>query len=276
MAILHCRGAVFAHGGAPPLFNNVDFTLTPGWYGLVGANGAGKTTLLALIAQSLAPVAGSIDWVPKSRHVAQCLQLVPQTATGALQTFAEAQDRASRIVRDRLRLDIEALQRWTSLSFGGRKCWQIGAVLAQEPDVLLLDEPTNHLDAPGRDILLSALRNFRGVGVVVSHDRALLNALTHKTLRIAHKQVSMLPARYGRGAFVGAFGIVFGGRSSAVAIIFVTHSLLAATAGLGLRLKLACTFKLAPRVVDLCLVMLPLILCGLRLRQPHSRENVMP
>ncbi len=180
----------------PPLFNNVDFTLTPGWYGLVGANGAGKTTLLALIAQALAPVAGSIDWVPKSRHVAQCLQLVPLTATGALQTFAEAQDRASRIVRDRLRLDIDALQRWTSLSFGERKRWQIGAVLAQEPDVLLLDEPTNHLDAPGRNVLLSALQNFRGVGVVVSHDRALLNALTHKTLRIAQKQVSMLPASY--------------------------------------------------------------------------------
>ena len=77
-----------------------------------------------------------------------------------------------------------ALERWSTLSPGERKRWQIGAALAREPDVLLLDEPTNHLDAEAREWLVSALRRFRGVGVLVSHDRELLEALTTSTLRV--------------------------------------------------------------------------------------------
>jgi ATPase subunit of ABC transporter with duplicated ATPase domains len=50
--------------------------------------------------------------------------------------------------------------------------------------VLLLDEPTNHLDREGRALLLDVLVRFRGIGIVVSHDRALLNALTAVTLRL--------------------------------------------------------------------------------------------
>src|SRR5207253_11395275 len=50
--------------------------------------------------------------------------------------------------------------------------------------VLILDEPTDHLDADARDILLTSLAGFRGVGIVVSHDRTLLNDLTWHTVRV--------------------------------------------------------------------------------------------
>ena len=70
------------------------------------------------------------------------------------------------------------------LSPGQRKRWQIGTALFAEPDVLLLDEPTNHLDLRGRNILLQALHRFRGVGLVVSHDRELLDDLTTHTVRL--------------------------------------------------------------------------------------------
>ncbi|HVH97864.1 MAG TPA: hypothetical protein VM869_04115, partial [Enhygromyxa sp.] len=60
---------------------------------------------------------------------------------------------------------------------GERKRWQLGAALADEPSLLLCDEPGNHLDAHGRALLLAALREFVGVGVIVSHDRDLLDAL---------------------------------------------------------------------------------------------------
>jgi ATPase subunit of ABC transporter with duplicated ATPase domains len=50
----------------------------------------------------------------------------------------------------------------------------------------VLDEPTNHLDAEARAFLVAALRRFAGVGVLVSHDRELLDALCAETVRVAH------------------------------------------------------------------------------------------
>jgi ATPase subunit of ABC transporter with duplicated ATPase domains len=88
-------------------------------------------------------------------------------------------------IRGRLALDPAAIARWTSLSLGERKRWQIGAALVETPNVLLLDEPTNHLDTRARELLVAALARFRGIGVVVSHDRALLDALTEMTLRLS-------------------------------------------------------------------------------------------
>ncbi|HRC56454.1 MAG TPA: ATP-binding cassette domain-containing protein, partial [Kofleriaceae bacterium] len=70
--------------------------------------------------------------------------------------------------------DPDALPRWTSLSPGERKRWQLAAALADDPDLLLLDEPTNHLDAQARATVEDAMRAFSGVGLLVSHDRALL------------------------------------------------------------------------------------------------------
>ena len=60
------------------------------------------------------------------------------------------------------------------MSPGERKRWQVASALAADPDVLLLDEPTNHLDGEARRGLVEALRRFDGVGLLVSHDRRLL------------------------------------------------------------------------------------------------------
>lgn len=59
-----------------------------------------------------------------------------------------------------------------------------GGGLWSEPEVLLLDEPGNHLDVEGLALLREALGEFGGVGVIVSHDRALLDEATKATLRL--------------------------------------------------------------------------------------------
>ena len=76
-----------------------------------------------------------------------------------------------------LSLRADELARWPTLSPGERKRWQVGAALAARPDVLILDEPTNHLDAEARAVLVAVLERFSGIGVLVSHDRELLDAL---------------------------------------------------------------------------------------------------
>ena len=103
-------------------------------------------------------------------------------------------------LRGRLGLVPRDVERWASLSPGERKRWQIGAALARAPDVLLLDEPTNHLDVDGRALLVGALRRFRGVGVVVSHDRALLDELPRATLRVHDARVTLHAGGYAEAA----------------------------------------------------------------------------
>jgi ATPase subunit of ABC transporter with duplicated ATPase domains len=195
MEALLARGVAFAHGDAAPLFDHVDLHLSSGWYGLVGANGSGKSTLLRLLSGELRPDAGHVRLEPTDAAVVMCAQDVhlPGEDIGAL---AERDDADAYRLRATLALDPGVLARWPNLSPGERKRWQVGGALAREPDLLLLDEPTNHLDAEARDWLLSALQRFRGIGVVVSHDRALLAALTRRTLRILDGRVDGMPGAY--------------------------------------------------------------------------------
>jgi len=196
MPSIRALGASFAHHDAVPLFESADFVLTSGWTGLVGPNGAGKTTLLRLLAGELRPNSGSLRFEPERPLVHLCPQRVDEPDEAVVDLAWDASGPALRL-KDELSLDFEMLQRWPSLSPGERKRWQIGSALARLPDILLLDEPTNHLDANARDRLLRALRRFNGVGVVVSHDRALLTELTERTLWIEAGEIEVFRTGYG-------------------------------------------------------------------------------
>jgi ATPase subunit of ABC transporter with duplicated ATPase domains len=113
--------------------------------------------------------------------------------------LGRASEGEARRIRGQLALEIDELQRWGSLSPGERKRWQVGAALSSDPDVLILDEPTNHLDADARSRLIAALRGFRGIGIVVSHDRTLLGALTNRTIRMERGEI-----RSWRGSYAAA------------------------------------------------------------------------
>jgi ATPase subunit of ABC transporter with duplicated ATPase domains len=139
--------------------------------------------LLGLLAGTLAPDRGAVRRLPPDLRVRSCPQGGEDLEAG-IRAFAGAHGGLASKLRGRLALDACMLERWPSLSPGERRRWQVGTALAGDPDVLLLDEPTNHLDREGRALLLDVLVRFRGIGVVVSHDRALLNALTAVTLRL--------------------------------------------------------------------------------------------
>jgi len=197
MPALRLERLTFAYRDEAPILAAADLDLPAGWTGLTGENGAGKTTLLRLVEGDLAPSEGRVLLGPPGARVVLCPQSVEQSDP-AIEALAARADGAAVRLRARLALDPAALARWATLSPGERKRWQLGGALAQEPDVLLLDEPTNHADAAARAVLADALSAFRGVGLLVSHDRALLTALCERTLRLHRGALDLFPGRYGQ------------------------------------------------------------------------------
>lgn len=170
---------------AEPVLSEVELELDRGWYGLVGENGAGKSTLLSIVCGERAPTAGR---VLASGPVVR----VPQESTSPTAEvfhFAEDEGGEARALRRDARLEPAMLSRWASLSSGERKRWLIAAAVWTRPEILLLDEPESHLDATGRELLVSALRQHRGLGIIVAHDRDLLDALTTRTIHVDRGRV---------------------------------------------------------------------------------------
>jgi len=176
-------GLAFSYTDSVATLTDVTLTLATGWTGVVGSNGSGKTTLLRLIAGDLEPASGHVNLDPPRSGMRACPQTV-EAMTPEIAAFARATDGIARRIHGELRLETAALARWPTLSPGERKRWQIGAALAAEPAVLMLDEPTDHLDVEARELLIAGLERFRGVGIIVSHDRALLDRITSYTVRV--------------------------------------------------------------------------------------------
>ncbi|MCA9552260.1 MAG: ATP-binding cassette domain-containing protein, partial [Myxococcales bacterium] len=182
MPALRLDHATVAYADGTPVLHDLCLHLDPGWTAVVGANGAGKTTLLLALARALPLLQGDLH--QDAATVLYVPQRVDHPDPRVLALDADW-SRAALRWKARLQLEDDQVARWPTLSEGQRKRWQIAAALAARPDALLLDEPTNHLDAEARALLLDALAGFRGVGVVVSHDRALLGALATRSVRVA-------------------------------------------------------------------------------------------
>ncbi len=206
MTSLHLRGVSYAHTLAAVILDEatLDLAAPPPsearpFVGVVGANGAGKSTLLRLLTGELVPTTGHLDV-----QATMPPRLVPQGVgelTEDVRAFAWQWDGVAERLRRRLGLDPDDLdpalgRGWDALSPGQRKRWQIAATLAEEPDVLLLDEPTNHLDAAARELLVDVLVGFRGLGLIVSHDRGVLERLTHRTVRLHQADLELHAGSY--------------------------------------------------------------------------------
>lgn len=192
METLRVEQVGFAY--ASPVLEGVSFELTPGYWGLVGENGAGKSTLLRLIQGELSPESGRI-LLPRQATVELCPQLVT-AVSAAIHELAWDYGKRARRLRGRWRLDPDELARWPTLSPGERKRWQVAAALHRQASVLLLDEPTNHLDAEARQELGVLLAREKVIGLLVSHDRELLQELTCGLLWLANGRVEQFAGSY--------------------------------------------------------------------------------
>ncbi len=168
-----------------PIFENLNLDFEKGWTCIVGSNGSGKSTLLQLISKDIKSESGHIKGNDLTHYCTQSTQYPPKNLEDFMLTF----NSKSFKIRDMLNIPDSWLYCWNKLSHGERKRVQIALALFYEPDILLVDEPTNHLDTKSKKIVLNSLKSFKGIGILVSHDRELLNSLSTSTVILKNENI---------------------------------------------------------------------------------------
>ncbi len=177
--------------GDKHLLSGVGLALERGEHvGLVGPNGSGKTTLLETILGRRPAQAGSarmgygVEAAYFSQHEVELDERgsvldCTQGATGLSRPQAQA------LLGRFLFSGWEAHEKAVAVLSGGeRRRLALALVVASGANFLVLDEPTNHLDLESREALEAALEAFPGTVLLVSHDRALLDAVAERTLAV--------------------------------------------------------------------------------------------
>jgi ATP-binding cassette, subfamily F, member 3 len=159
--------------------------------GLIGPNGAGKSVLFKIILGEITPLDGIVKIGPSTRvgyysqehqTLAGWLERCPLDLVRDIKPMAEGSAVAF-LLRflfryDQLRLPIG------TFSGGERSRLQLACLVLQNPNLLLLDEPTNNLDIPASEVLESALEDFEGAILTISHDRYFLDRVVDRVVEL--------------------------------------------------------------------------------------------
>ena len=157
---------------------------------LVGPNGAGKTTLIETLAGARELPAGKLR-TGHNVKVGFLSQHADELSSGATaRTVLEAAQHATGLTPNKARALLgrflfsgeQAAKPLDGLSGGERRRLSLAVLVHSGANVLILDEPTNHLDVESREALEEALGAFTGSLLLVSHDRALLDAVGTRTV----------------------------------------------------------------------------------------------
>ncbi len=169
--------------GGGPLFEGVTLSLSKGeCAALVGRNGAGKSTLMRVIAGDMEADSGKV-WRQPGLTFARVEQEPVLTGYARVIDYvAENLDAAYRAESELMDFEIDPEANPSKLSGGQLRRVALAKAFAHDPDVLMLDEPTNHLDVPMIEALEARLKAFRGLTIVVSHDRRFLDNVSTNTL----------------------------------------------------------------------------------------------
>ena len=170
--------------------------------GIIGINGTGKTTFLKILAgleeadegQVITQNGLRITYLPQHPEFPKDATILSYVTQGQKDQNWNPETVAHMILN---RLGIEDHEEEIEhLSGGQKKRVALAAVLANPTDVLILDEPTNHLDNEMAAWLEDYLNRFKGVVIMVTHDRYFLDRVTNKILEISHGKLYSYEAKY--------------------------------------------------------------------------------
>ena len=228
MAILSLSNAHLAYGHVA-LLDDAGFSLESGErLGLIGRNGTGKSSMLKIIAGLeklddgiLQMTQGvRICYVPQEPVFEPGHSVFEAVSEGVAEARAVRQayeEHAEGVDLDALQTRIEALDAWNweqrvdttlaqlhldgareigQLSGGMKKRVALAQALVAVPDVLLLDEPTNHLDLDSIAWLEELLRGFKGSVMLITHDRAFLDAVATRIVELDRGVIRSYPGNF--------------------------------------------------------------------------------
>jgi ATP-binding cassette subfamily F protein 3 len=173
------------------LVSKLDLTVERGdRLGIIGGNGTGKTTLFKTLLDRVDPLAGEFTWghnVQLGYYDQHLANLDPSNEVIEEMRLASpgSDDPSLRSYLARfLFTGDDVFKRVASLSGGERSRLSLAKLISGSANVLLLDEPTNHLDIPAREALESALDDFTGTLLIISHDRYFLDRICDRLLHL--------------------------------------------------------------------------------------------
>lgn len=177
---------------------------------VVGVNGAGKSTLLKIMAGQVDPTLGecqvgaSVSTGYFSQHSLEVLNSNKTIMDEIHDRIPEASIGFVRNLLGAFLFSGDDVEKKIAVLSGGEKTRVVLATILCKPvNFLILDEPTNHLDIRSREILMTAVKEFEGTVVIVSHDRHFLRETTNRVFEVDHGEIRIYEGSYreylGRG-----------------------------------------------------------------------------
>ncbi|MDF2514230.1 MAG: transporter related [Herbinix sp.] len=189
------------------LFDNVTFGINEGEkIGIIGINGTGKSTLLKIIAGLEEPDSGSvtrgkkvrIGYLPQTPVFDDKLTILQNVVLDqkAEEEYRNLEGEAKAMLQKLGIIDVDASPE--KLSGGQKKRASLVRALLTPAEILILDEPTNHLDHEMVEWLEDYLMKYRGVFIMVTHDRYFLDKVTNKIIEIDKGNIYSYQANYSK------------------------------------------------------------------------------
>jgi ATP-binding cassette subfamily F protein 3 len=181
-----------------PILSNLSLRIDPeDRIALLGKNGNGKSTFAKLLAAKLEAMGGElvrarklvVGYFAQHQQEELDLSLTPVETLSALRPKLTLEEVRTQLGGFGFSAD-KALTKVGQLSGGERARLMLALATLDKPNLLILDEPTNHLDIDARNELLTALNDFDGAVVLVSHDRRLIEATAERLLLVSDGKVA--------------------------------------------------------------------------------------
>ncbi|MDA9361775.1 ATP-binding cassette domain-containing protein [Ascidiaceihabitans sp.] len=186
--------------GGDPIFDGLSLVAQPGdRVALVGRNGSGKSTLMKVMGGLVEPDSGEVIAGPgvSVGYMEQEPDLSGFATLGDFAAYGLDESEMYKVERAGAGLKFDPARPVQTASGGERRRAALARLMAGGPDLMLLDEPTNHLDIEAIAWLESELKATRKGYILISHDRAFLQALTRATLWIDRGMVKRQERGFG-------------------------------------------------------------------------------
>lgn len=188
--------------GGRTILEDIDLDIQKGEkIGIFGSNGQGKSTLVKALLEKM-PSKGDL-WVAPGAKIGyyaqnqERLDLELTAEEQILQVIGKERRGEARAILGRMLLVGDQVDRpMKTLSGGERARVAMSLILLQETNLLILDEPTNYLDIPARHAVESALNEYDGTLITVTHDRYFLDTVCTKVIEVKDKHIKVFPGTY--------------------------------------------------------------------------------